>query len=119
MRVISLAAMALAAITVSAVADNFSGDYTVQGTNLDGSAYSGDATITVTSETTCVIKWVTGSTTSNGICMRYGNAFAAGYEMNGAVGLVIYKIMDDGSLDGVWTITGQSGSGTEILTPAN
>ena len=63
MRMISLAAMALMAMTVSALADDFGGDYTVQGTNLDGSAYSGDATITITSETTCVIKWVTGSTT--------------------------------------------------------
>jgi hypothetical protein len=119
MRLIALAAALLAGLTVAAAADDFGGTYTVEGTNLDGSAYSGQATITITSDTTCVIEWTTGSSTSSGICMRYGDAFAAGYEMGGAVGLVIYKIMDDGSLDGVWTITGQAGSGTEVLTPAN
>ena len=119
MRLISLTAVLLAAFTVAAAADDFGGTYAVDGTNLDGSAYSGEATITIASDTTCVIEWTTGSTAASGICMRYGDAFAAGYEMNGAVGLVIYRIMDDGSLDGVWTITGQTGSGTEVLTPAN
>lgn len=97
------------------------GTYTVDGTNLDGSAYKGTATIKLTSETTCSIAWKTGSAksaTSNGICMLYGDAFAAGYVMSGgAVGLVVYTVNDDGSLEGAWTISGQNGSGTETLTP--
>lgn len=93
------------------------GTYNVEGTNLDGSAYSGTATISLTSETTCSIEWNTGSTTSNGICMLYGDAFAAGYVLGDAVGLIVYNVKADGSLDGAWTISGKDGSGTEVLTP--
>ena len=93
------------------------GTYNVEGTNLDGSAYKGTATIELTSETTCAIEWNTGGTTSNGICMLYDNAFAAGYVLGDAVGLVVYEVKGDGSLEGAWTISGQDGSGTENLTP--
>ena len=93
------------------------GTYTVEGTNLDGSAYSGTATIELTSETTCSIQWHTGDTTSNGICMLYDNAFAAGYVLEDAVGLIVYQVKGDGSLEGAWTISGKDGSGTEKLTP--
>lgn len=93
------------------------GTYNVEGTNLDGSAYKGTANISLTSETTCAIEWKTGSTTSNGICMLYGDSFAAGYVLGKAVGLVVYTVNDDGSLEGAWTISGKDGSGTENLTP--
>ncbi|WP_432347000.1 hypothetical protein WMC41_03070 [Shinella yambaruensis] len=93
------------------------GTYTVEGTNLDGSPYNGTATIVLTSETTCSIEWNTGGTTSNGICMLYDNAFAAGYVLGDAVGLIVYQVKDDGSLEGAWTISGKDGSGTETLTP--
>lgn len=99
-----------------ATAQDYSGRYTVAGTNLDGSPYSGEAVITLTSEFTCEIVWTTGSTTSTGICMRNGNAFAAGYELNGAVGLVVYEIQPDGTLNGAWTVAGLNAVGTEVLT---
>ena len=92
------------------------GTYDVQGTNLDGSAYSGTATITLTSDTTCAIEWNTADTTSQGICMLHDDAFAAGYVLQDAVGLVVYKVRAGGVLEGVWTITGQDGAGTETLT---
>jgi hypothetical protein len=92
------------------------GTYTVEGTNLDGSAYSGTATIALTSETTCSIEWSTNGTTSNGICMLYEDAFAAGYVLQDAVGLIVYKVKGDGVLEGAWTISGKDGSGTETLT---
>ena len=93
------------------------GTYDVEGTNLDGSAYRGTATIELTSETTCSIEWHTGSTTSSGICMLYDNAFAAAYVLGDAVGLIVYEVQDDGSLHGARTISGKDGSGTEVLTP--
>ncbi|WP_280518883.1 hypothetical protein [Shinella curvata] len=92
------------------------GTYNVEGTNLDGSAYKGTATIELTSETTCSIEWQTGGTTSNGICMLYGDAFAAGYVLGDAVGLVVYQVKGNGLLEGAWTISGKDGSGTENLT---
>jgi hypothetical protein len=113
--ILAMALLGLAAVPASA--QSVGGHYTVEGTNLDGSPYSGEAEIALTSKTTCVIKWTTGSTESTGICSRNDDAFAAGYVMNDAVGLVIYKIMEDGSLQGLWTIAGKEGNGTEVLTP--
>ena len=49
--------------------------------------------------------------------MRNEDAFAAGYVMGKEIGLVIYKMQPDGSLKGLWTITGKDGMGTEVLTP--
>jgi hypothetical protein len=93
------------------------GQYRVQGKNLDGSPYTGTAKITVTTSNTCRIVWTTGGTASEGICMRNQNAFSAGYVLQGDVGLVIYEINDDGSMDGLWTVADQPGVGTERLIP--
>ncbi len=108
-------ALALAASAVAA--QDVGGHYTVKGTNLDGSPYDGEAQITLTSEYTCNIVWKTGGTTSKGICMRDSNAFTAGYQLRGKVGLVIYLIQKDGTLDGTWTVDGVNAVGTEVLTP--
>lgn len=114
------AQLATAAILLSVQAvsaQNIGGNYLVAGTNLDGSPYGGEARITLTSEYTCEIEWITGATTSNGICMRSGNAFTAGYTLNGDIGLVIYLVQPDGTLDGTWTVAGLNAVGTEVLTP--
>lgn len=118
MKLASLTAALLAATTIATQAQSIGGSYTVEGTNKDGSGYGGTAEITLTSDTTCVIKWVTGSTESEGICMRNGDSFAAGYVLGDVAGLVIYKVLPDGSLNGLWTIANNGGAGTEILTPA-
>ena len=110
---------AVAALSVMpAAAQSIGGVYTVAGTNFDGTPYTGEAEITLTSETTCTIEWITGSTTSQGICMRNNNAFSAAYVLGDAIGLVIYLVQDDGSMQGLWTIAGKEGNGTENLTPA-
>ena len=106
----------LACISVASAQD-LPGKYQVEGKNLDGSAYSGTAEIVATTEVTCRIAWQTGSTTSEGICMRNGNSFAAGYVLGESIGLVVYEMQDDGSLVGVWTIADQDGVGEEVLTP--
>lgn len=100
-----------------ALAQDIGGRYAVAGTNIDGTPYGGEALITLTSDTTCEIEWITGETSSFGICMRYENAFAVGYQQGDAVGLSIYLVMADGSLSGTWTVAGEEGSGTEVLTP--
>ena len=115
-----LAALALSiAISSPVLAEGFGGRYTVQGTNPNGSTYGGEAEITLTSETTCEIKWSTGTTESFGICMRNDDSFAAGYKLGEEIGLVIYKVHDDGSLHGLWTLAGKEGNGAEILVPIN
>ncbi|MFN0113189.1 MAG: hypothetical protein ACKVPY_00780 [Paracoccaceae bacterium] len=103
--------------SAAAYAQNLAGVYDVQGTNPDGSPYSGEARITPTSDTTCIIEWTTGETTSIGICMRSGDVFAASYVLGSDSGLVVYRMKPDRSLDGVWTVANQPGNGTEVLTP--
>jgi hypothetical protein len=113
----TLAAAALVASITIASAQEIGGKYRVSGTNLDGSHYAGTAEIVVTSPTTCRIVWVTGGTTSRGICMRRSNVLTAAYKLGNAVGLVIYEVKGDGVLDGIWTVADQRGAGTDILTP--
>ena len=117
MKTAVLAAACLAASVATAAAQGLGGTYRVAGKNFDGSTYSGTAEILVTSQNTCRIRWVTGGTTSEGICMRYGSSFSAAYRLGNAIGLVIYEIKSDGSLEGLWTIADKSGVGAEILTP--
>ena len=117
MRRLAFAVGALVALALPAAAQDIGGDYSVEGTNINGTPYQGTAKIVLTSETTCEIYWTTGSTTSQGICMRNGPAFSAGYVMGDAIGLVIYQVMDDGSMQGLWTVAGQPGNGTENLYP--
>ncbi len=113
-------AIALALLTgfsLPVAAQSIGGQYRVEGTNFDGSPYSGQAEIILTSDTSCDIRWITNSTEAGGICMRNDNSFAAGYKLGDEIGLVIYKIMPDGTLNGLWTIAGKSGAGTEVLIP--
>jgi hypothetical protein len=109
-------ALAIAAASSAAAAQDVSGRYSVEGRNFDGSRYRGVATITVTSKNTCRIEWNVG-TVWQGICMRNGSTFAASYFAGKAVGLIIYEIRPDGRMEGLWTIADQEGVGTETLIP--
>ncbi len=109
-------AACLLALPAAASAQDIGGRYKVEGTNFDGSRYTGTAVIALTSKSTCTINWDTGSI-AKGICMRNGSSFAASYIMGKAIGLVIYRINNDGSMEGLWTVAGDDGVGTETLTP--
>ena len=117
MRIAITTSAVLAVTIVGAAAADVGGNYRVSGKNFDGSNYSGRAEITVTSKTTCRINWYIGSSVWRGICMRNGDAFAASYRLGDAVGLVIYRMNSDGSLEGLWTIADKAGVGSETLTP--
>jgi hypothetical protein len=109
-------ALALSMGVGSASAQTVGGSYNVHGTNPNGSTYGGTVQITPTGSS-CRITWQTGSTSSSGICMLANKAFAASYILQGQQGLVVYELQSDGSLKGWWTIAGQTGVGTENLTP--
>jgi hypothetical protein len=116
-RLLCLAAI-LAVTVVPAISAEFrEGAYTVDGTNLDGSPYKGTAVVKLLSNTTCEIDWTTGSTTSVGLCMMMDGVVAAAYRQGDNVGVTMYHINNDGSLEGAWTVAGQNGSGSEKLTP--
>jgi hypothetical protein len=119
MRTGVLGLLLLAASGAAARAQDGVGFYDASGTNPDGSAYSGAVVIEATSSDTCAISWqIAGRDDEiNGFCMRRGNVLSAYFEMGNVVGLVIYDIERDGSLQGSWTIADQPGVGTEMLTP--
>lgn len=91
--------------------------YNATGTNPDGSAYKGAVSIDILSSTTFGIKWTIGGSTYEGFGMRRNDALAATYMIDGVPGLVIYQVQGNG-LDGLWSVKGKDGSGTEHLTPA-
>jgi hypothetical protein len=101
----------------AAHAVDIGGSYRAVGKNPDGSEYSADVEIVVTTKNTCRIVWTIGSGTSRGICMRNGNSFAASYVLGDDIGLIIYEVNNNGSMDGIWTIADTPGVGTESLIP--
>ncbi|MGO9005314.1 MAG: hypothetical protein ACLQIQ_18315 [Beijerinckiaceae bacterium] len=111
------ASLALLAQSAGAWAADVGGRYNVTGTNFDGSAYTGTAEITVTSNSTCRIVWHIGASDWKGICMRVNGTLAAAYQYKNTIGLVHYDIKKDGVLDGVWTMADRDGAGTDVLTP--
>jgi hypothetical protein len=112
---ILVAALVVAGFAASAHAQSVGGQYTVKGTNFDGSTYEGTATITPAGSA-CRMEWNTGGVTK-GICMLANKAFAAYYKLQGEIGLVVYEVLPDGSLKGFWTLADKDGVGTETLTP--
>ena len=107
-------ALAAAALFAGAAAAQ-SREYTVSGTNADGSPYSGTVRI-IESRDSCRIEWRTPTLTV-GVCARHGDAFAASYSLDGTMGVVVYRRRGD-ALEGRWALSGVSGAGTEVLTPA-
>lgn len=95
-----------------------SSTYKVNGTNPDGSAYSGTVKIKILSDTTFAITWDIGGTEYKGFGMRLNDNLSATYTMDGEPGLVMYKVEGNG-LNGLWAIRGRNGNGTEKLIPAD
>lgn len=116
MRTLFLGSVLAMGIATASSAQSVGGDYTVAGTNPNGSTYTGTAKITP-SGSACNITWKTGSTTSQGVCMLANRAFAAFYKLGSDYGLIVYELQPDGSLKGYWTIADREGVGGEILTP--
>lgn len=120
LRHLTWAGVLVAASAVTAVAEDrdIAGTYTVSGKNPDGSEYSGVATIGGTAGGNCGITWTIGNgQTSEAFCMRQDEVVGAAYTLGNAIGLVIYRINDQGGLDGTWSIAGQEGVGEEHLSP--
>jgi hypothetical protein len=92
--------------------------YNANGAGPDGSKYSGTVTIDITSDTTFSIRWDIGGTIYNGFGMRRGTMLSAAFYNDKSSGLVMYEVQGDG-LDGNWTFKGESGTGTEHLTPVD
>jgi hypothetical protein len=114
------AALLLPAAGTAVAADSMTlaSHYDVAGTNPNGSAYSGTATVKVISDTTFTIKWDIAGSVYEGFGMRLNDTLSATYTIDGEPGLVMYKV-DGNGIKGLWAIRGHNGSGTEQLTPRN
>jgi hypothetical protein len=96
---------------VEPTAQDLSGEYSVTGTNPDGSTYSGTLTMTK-SATGYDLVWRIGSATQTGSGTIEGNRLKAKWNGN----TVLYLITPDGRLSGVWAVKGRPGQGKETLT---
>ena len=114
-----MAMIALLLLCISAHADTLqlASSYKAVGKNPDGSAYEASVAVKIISDTTFSIQWKIGDSVIKGFGMRMNDTLSATYMLEGEPGLVIYKVQSDGTLAGIWAIKGQSGNGSETLTP--
>jgi hypothetical protein len=115
---VSVFAFLAAALPARAEPLSLASSYEANGTNPDGSKYSGTASVKVISDSTYTIIWKIAGSTYEGFGMRLNDSLAATYMINGEPGLVIYKLDGDG-LTGAWAVRGHDGVGTEHLRPLN
>jgi hypothetical protein len=100
--------------TAPAVPADISGNYTVAGTNEDGSPYRGELAV-IKHGDVYQFRWNAGKQ-YDGIGIPNGNVVAVSFTggANGqGCGVVIYKVEADGSLNGKWGMWGTNESGTE------
>jgi hypothetical protein len=97
-----------------AASSSFGGDYSILGTNADGSGYDGALSIIKQGKVWQLV-WNVGSDTYDGIGITNGNVLAAAYGGEGC-GVALYSIQPNGDLDGVWGMWGNNNLGAEYAT---
>ena len=107
----------VAAVTPSFAQDNSKvlGNYTVTGTETDGSKYDGEGTLAVTMDKSGALelKWDGGKYV--GIGQVEGSKLFVGSLADGRVVIMVMDIKPDGSLEGKWWRRTDAGTkGTEV-----
>lgn len=108
--------LALVLLATPALAQR-DGLYTVTGTNLDGTEYTGLAQIRAVGLNSFSIVWRLGNTLVEGVGMASGRTIAVTYGQAQRPGMGIYTLNPDGSMEGEWTIIGAPAIGRERLVP--
>jgi len=106
--------------TGGATEKDLSGTYVVSGTNFGDNtdSYTGEATIAKVSGNDYSVIWTIGeSQTQTGSGTLSGNTFTVTWKEGDISGGGTYTLQSDGSLDGIWTVDGVDGQGTETFTP--
>jgi hypothetical protein len=109
----------LLGLSASADTLELASSYKAAGKNVDGSPYKGSVAVKIISDTTFSIQWKIGDSVIKGFGMRLNDTLSATYMLDGEPGLIIYKVQSDGTLVGIWAIKGQTGNGSETLTPGD
>ena len=103
------------AAQTQAASTEIGGDYTVSGSNPNGTSYAGNLTVTNRGEV-YQFSWASGGREYDGVGVRTDKtvavAFSEGADGKGC-GVVLYKIASDGSLDGKAGYWGVNESETE------
>jgi hypothetical protein len=97
--------------TVGTSASNITGTYTITGTNLDDSTYSGTLIIEQHASSYRLF-WEAGDT-FEGVGTLLDDVLAVGWSVDQPCGVVAYQIQADGMLTGKWISAEQSMHGTE------
>lgn len=96
----------------SGKAGDLSGSYRITGTNPDGRPYQGTLTIEAHGEV-YFLTWETGDTLIEGVGLLKGNVLSAGWNC----GVITYSVLENGTLEGIWALCGESRVGTERAVP--
>lgn len=117
--VLAAAALALPLLALHAgpAAAQRSGLYDVEGTNLDGTPYTGVAEIQQVGLASFRIVWQVGDTVIEGAGMASGHTISVVYGTGQHPGFGIYTLSPDGTLTGEWTLLGANAIGRETLRP--
>lgn len=114
----TLAATALLATLLGAgpaTAQIREGVYALEGTNPDGSRYSGGFSLQETPNAGWYASWLVDGVRIPGLALVQGGVLSVAYVVQGRPGIAAYEVQADGTLRGSWTVGG--GIGTEELTP--
>ena len=117
MRNILAAAAFVLGLLIAGPASAQTRTFAVQGTNADGSTYTGSLVLQQDGAASYRVEWHVGGQRIPGVAMSAGNILSAAYVIGGKIGLVIYQIQADGSMSGPWTMQGDRGVGRETLIP--
>ncbi|MEO7969850.1 MAG: hypothetical protein ABI698_01020 [bacterium] len=104
----------------SQVRPDISGNYDIAGTNEDGAAYQGKLQV-LKHGSVYQFRWLAGNQ-YDGVGIINGNTVAVAYTdgANGTgCGVVSYRTLANGTLDGVWGLWGVDRSGTETAVRAS
>ncbi len=105
-----------APVTSPPTPDLFAGQYTVSGTNPDGSTYTGRLSIQKT-QSGYQLTWSIGDLLYTGTGTVVGDLLSATWRGADGEGQIDYTRDDQGVLSGTWTVAGQEKPGQETLTP--
>ena len=111
MRALFIATALLWSVVTAFAADPV-GSYDVQGSNPDGSKYTGTVTVTRTGDTYRVT-WRVGDTRYDGTGIGNKEFLAVSYRSGDESGLALYGA-DGGNWKGIWTYAGGSKIGAEL-----
>ncbi len=102
-------------LIAQAAGAGIAGNYHIHGKNPDGRLYEGALRIEQRGDV-YALTWDSGGTT-HGVGVLQSGHLVAGYG-DPACGVVAYKLMSAGVLDGVWAMSNSTQLGAEVATPA-